>query len=71
MVKLSAAQISRAFEIGNRMDVLEAKYFFDALNGDFNAKGNLALNAQFDKGITPRVEAIFFLRDLDRETVTA
>jgi hypothetical protein len=72
MVKLTAEQISRVFEIGNRItDQNDATLFFHALSGDYNAKANLALNSMFDKEITPRAEALFFLRDLDHGAVTA
>jgi hypothetical protein len=72
MVALTAKQIARVFELGHRItDENDAALFFHAIGGDFNAKGNFALRTGFDKDLeSPRVQALFFLRDLDGEAVT-
>jgi hypothetical protein len=70
MVTLTAEQISRVFELGHRItDATDAKLFYDALAGDYNAKGNFALRAVHDKSNleSPRVKALLFLRDLDTQ----
>lgn len=74
---LTAAQVSTLFDLGHAItDADDAKLFYDALQGDFNAKGNFALRAFHDRSNieSPRVKALIFLRDLDKaadEGVTA